>query len=344
MCQKIGFPLYGWTVNACHNPVYFTLSDANFSPRTLAMIKSLKSFDSEVRFFFFHFGDLTVNQLNIFREHHVEIYSIRNFLGLPFFDSLSTSRDYIELLWTLPSVISRKLLTILIDSQYTDLVYLDADLFFFSSPTELWDEIPSHNISIVRHNFPVRLKTQFPHSGEFNVSWVSFPTSTIGIECATDWANNCIRMCPATPTILNGKVVYGDQLYLEDWPSRFSGHLHVIEHPGAGVAPWNYEKYQLTKIAPFLVDSLPLIFYHFSSHQFGFFLARKMGTTYSAVSPIPAEIYNYYENFLLEASLELGFDKWKSRFEPAYTRFYKNLMRRFKRSMQLKVINKLSDA
>ncbi len=328
-------------MTSSRSPVYFTLSDGGFSPRTLAMIRSLKSFDKEAQVLFFHFDDLSANQLNVFAESGAEVYSICKYLGATLYNSLAGSREYLELLWTLPSVLANELLMNLVDSHYTDVVYLDADLFFFSSPTHIWEEIPQNSVSIVRHNFSVRLETQFPHSGEFNVSWVSFPTNKIGLECASEWAKECIRLCPATPTILDGKLIYGDQLYLEDWPSRYSGYLHVIQNPGAGVAPWNYENYEITKMAPFLVNSSPLIFYHFSSHQFGFLLARKMGTTYSAVSPIPIEIYNTYEASLSEACKALAFYNWKSRFEPSYIRFYKHLMRRFKRSIRPKIINEL---
>jgi hypothetical protein len=296
------------------------------------MIKSLRSFDQNARFFFFHFEDLSIKQLETFGESGVELYSIRSFLGQSLFASLADSREYIELLWTLPSVIAKNLVSDFLNSKITDVVYLDADLFFFSSPAQIWEEIPLNEISIVRHNFSARLEFEFPKSGEFNVSWVSFPTTNIGFECASEWAKNCILLCPKSPTLLNGRLVYGDQLYLEDWPTRFKGSLHVIRNLGVGVAPWNYENYEITETKPILVNSVPLIFFHFSSHQFGFLLARKMGTVYSAISPIPEEIFRVYECCLSEACQDLGFKNWKSRFEPLHIRLFKNLMRRFKRS------------
>jgi hypothetical protein len=294
------------------------------------MIRSLRSFDQDARFLFFHFEDLSIKQLETFGEIGVELYSIQSFLGQSLFTSLVDSREYIELLWTLPSVIAKNLVSEFLNSKITDVVYLDADLFFFGSPARIWEEVPLNEISIVRHNFSARLESEFPKSGEFNVSWVSFPTTNIGFECVSEWATNCILLCPKTPTFLNGRLVYGDQLYLEDWPTRFKGSLHVIRNLGVGVAPWNYENYEITETKPILVNSTPLIFFHFSSHQFGFFLARKMGTVYSAISPIPEEIYRVYEYSLLKACQDLGFKNWKSRFESVHIRLFKNLMRRFK--------------
>ena len=53
---------------------------------------------------------------------------------------------------------------------------------------------------------------------------------------------------------------FGDQKYLDDWTTRFSG-IHVLRHLGGGVAPWNVRKYQITR-GPRVNDS-PVVFYHF---------------------------------------------------------------------------------
>ena len=59
----------------------------------------------------------------------------------------------------------------------------------------------------------------------------------------------------------------GDQKYLDAWPDQYTG-CHILMHPGAGIAPWNYAQYRFGKDANsnITVDDSPLIFYHF--HQF----------------------------------------------------------------------------
>jgi hypothetical protein len=65
----------------------------------------------------------------------------------------------------------------------------------------------------------------------------------------------------------NGRL--GDQKYLDDWMTRFSG-IHNLQHLGGGVAPWNFQQYNFfikgNKVFGHLKDenkSWPLVFYHF---------------------------------------------------------------------------------
>ena len=38
----------------------------------------------------------------------------------------------------------------------------------------------------------------------------------------------------------------GDQKYLDEWPDLYSS-CHIIENMGAGIAPWNYCQYEISK-------------------------------------------------------------------------------------------------
>jgi hypothetical protein len=73
------------------------------------------------------------------------------------------------------------------------------------------------------------------------------------------WHDRCIEWC--YDRVEDGR--FGDQGYLNDWPTRFAG-VHVLEHKGAGLAPWNWMQYQIV-IGPngITVDGVPLLFYHY---------------------------------------------------------------------------------
>lgn len=92
----------------------------------------------------------------------------------------------------------------------------------------------------------------------------------------------------------------GDQKYLDEWPDRYPA-CHILMHPGAGIAPWNYAQYQfgVDAVGNITVDGSPLIFYHF--HQFqlldnGQF--DRLSTFYTSECQEPVAIYEVYESEL----------------------------------------------
>ena len=305
-------------------PLYFTLSDRNFLPRTLAMCESLRVFDQNSDFLFIALEELTKHEALQFDKIGVEVRALSSVLDSETLKMLRSTRSFMEFVWNLPSLILRRILEA--GGSFSDVVYLDADIFFFSSPKPIWDEVGLGRASIVRHNFSERLARIFLDSGEFNVSWVSIPNTPNGIKLSQDWTSNCLDLCPDKPTLHNGRIVYGDQKYLDYWQSDFGDLIHVIQNLGVGVAPWNFENYNFAS-HPVSIDGQNVIFYHFSSHQFGFPLARKMGTEYSKVRTAPAEIYNPYEKILKEKARQLGLAGWKSRYEPLPKRTRKYFQR-----------------
>jgi hypothetical protein len=292
------------------------------------MCKSLRVYDSLSPVYYFATEPLLQVEFDAFESVGVKVLSIEELLGAELVAYLRDSRSFLEFMWTLPSQLLTRLWEI--GESCTDFTYLDADIFFFADPSIIWQEIPSNSVSVVRHNFSNRLQGVFLESGEFNVSWVSVPNSSIGKAVASKWASDCLEMCPDKPVIHNGKLIYGDQRYLDYWPELYGSSLHIIEHLGAGVAPWNYEDYEFSAYAPLLVNDVPIIFFHFSSHQFGFFLARKMGSEYSRVKEIPKLVYDIYEQALLENAEILQMRKWRSRYRPLKKRITENISRKIK--------------
>ncbi len=140
-----------------------------------------------------------------------------------------------------------------------DLVtYIDADLFFFSDPTPLFEELAGSSVAIIGHRFPPHLRHLETH-GIYNVGWLSFRRDENGLACLRWWRDRCIEWCYDR---LEGNR-YGDQKYLDDWPQRFRG-VRVLDHKGANLAPWNVTNYSLRfEAGQILVDEQPLLFFHF---------------------------------------------------------------------------------
>ena len=141
------------------------------------------------------------------------------------------------------------------------ITYLDADLFFYADPQPIFDELGDGSILISEHRFPPDLKSM-EINGLYNVGLLSFRNDARGRECLEWWRSRCLEWCYDRAE--DGK--YGDQKYLDDWPERFPGVV-VLQHPGAGLAPWNWRSYAVTagNDGSVRVDGQPLIFFHYAS-------------------------------------------------------------------------------
>lgn len=170
-------------------------------------------------------------------------------------------RSHVEYCWTCTPFI---ILHVLKKYSVECCTYLDADLYFFSSPQPLLDELRDHAVVITEHRYaPDRDQTS--SSGRFNVQFMPFRNNDMGLAILDWWCEACLDACELNPE----KGRCGDQKYLDDWPERFEG-VHVLEHVGGWAAPWNMERYEF-----FLKDGklrgreigetndFEIIFYHF---------------------------------------------------------------------------------
>jgi len=140
------------------------------------------------------------------------------------------------------------------------LAYLDADLFFFGDPSPLYRELNQNSILLVEHRFSPAMYAVHARKGIYNVGLVLFRRTPVTLACLEWWSERCIEWCFAS--IEPGR--YGDQGYLDEWPSRF-GEVTISGHLGAGLAPWNVGNYRYRcERGRITVDGDALIFYHFN--------------------------------------------------------------------------------
>jgi hypothetical protein len=139
-----------------------------------------------------------------------------------------------------------------------EITYLDADLFFFSDPEPLFAEMGEASVLITPHRFPDYLR-HYEANGIFNVQFMTFRRDERGLAALRWWHDRCLEWCYLR--LEDGK--FADQKYLDDWPDRFEG-VHVLRHPGGGLAPWNIDRHTLRREdGRVLVDGEPLVFFHF---------------------------------------------------------------------------------
>jgi hypothetical protein len=203
-------------------------------------------------------------------------------ISLPEFEDeellkVKKDRTPVEYCWTCtPSVIKFCIENYSLDS----CTYLDADLYFWSDPRILIEEMGNKSVLITPHRYTPKYD-QTKRSGKYCVQFMTFKNDECGMHVLNWWRNACLDWCYAR--VEDGK--FGDQKYLDDWLERFNC-VHELRHLGGGVAPWNVQQYSFIYKEGKLIGTelasgvnFELIFYHFHYVRFyyvPFYLNKKV--------------------------------------------------------------------
>ncbi|MFA6463635.1 MAG: glycosyltransferase [Candidatus Paceibacterota bacterium] len=200
------------------------------------------------------------------------------------------------------------------------ITYLDADLYFFSNPQDIFNEIKNSSIAIIEHKLKGSKLELEKYVGKYNVGWVSFRKDKEGIKASEWWKDRVLEWCFAY--FKNGMI--GDQHYLNDWTERFE-NVCVIKNEGADIAPWNVNNLRITfKNEKVFVGNSPLIFYHF--HNFSLINKNSYIPVTAYNIPNTAKIYIYNKYFKeMKKTIEFvsGFDQnFNSGFRDKFIKAY----------------------
>jgi hypothetical protein len=229
------------------------------------MYYSLKRNCQSFHLYVFAFDEACCNSLIALNLDFVTVISLEEFEDDALLE-VKDSRGKGEYCWTCtPS-------TILYCIKAFDLdhcTYIDADLYFFSDPSILIEEMRDRSVLITSHRYTPRYD-QTKLSGIYCVQFVTFKNNNEGLKVLNWWRNACIEWCFARSE--NGK--FGDQKYLDNWPTEFEG-IHELKHLGGGVAPWNVQQYDFRIETSCILgveketgQVFNLVFYHFHGLRF----------------------------------------------------------------------------
>jgi len=239
---------------------FCTLFDINYLPRGLVLYRSLERTGTDFRLHVFCMDEESEQVLRRLSLPRLVVVPLRELERHdPALLSVKPTRTQVEYCWTATPAVCLYVLDAYPDA--AEVTYLDADLMFFSSPEALFDEMGDAATMIVPHRYAPEHRWKEPESGTFNVEWLTFRRDSDGLAALQWWHDRCIEWCYFR--VEDGKM--GDQKYLDEFPSRF-GRVHVLEHPGGGLAPWNVTNHKLDGTPEHvLVDGRPLVFFHYHS-------------------------------------------------------------------------------
>jgi hypothetical protein len=213
---------------------FCTLFDKNYLSRGIALYNSLDKNCSDFHLYIFAFDEKAYNILNTLKLEKATIISLKEFEDEELL-RVKPGRNVAEYCWTSTS---STILYVLENYNVESCTYLDADLFFYSSPEILINEMGNKSILITEHRYSPQYNKEVK-SGKYCVQFVTFKNDENGLKALRWWRDRCIEWCYARYE--DGK--FGDQLYLDDWTERFEG-VHVLQHPGGGIAAWNVQQYE----------------------------------------------------------------------------------------------------
>jgi hypothetical protein len=240
---------------------FCTYFDRNYLTRGLALHDSLVRHSDPFELWVLCFDDETFRALRALNRPSIRPISLLEFEdGDEALLAAKQNRSRIEYYFTCTPTLAAFILSR--EPAAEAVIYLDADLMFFGNPRQILNTLTHASVGIVPHQFPRRLAGQEIH-GRFNVGWVYFRNDAIGAAVLADWRRRCLEWC--YDRVEPGR--FGDQKYLDAWPEGFE-RVAIIRHPGAVMAPWNFEDHVLTGTGSTLqVDGSPFILYHYQGFK-----------------------------------------------------------------------------
>lgn len=256
---------------------FCTLFDSFYLDKGLALYRSLEKVTDDFTLYIFCFDKKSFEILNDLKLNHAVILENSVFENSILLEK-KKERSKAEYCWTCTPVVIEYVLD---NYSVENCTYLDSDLYFFSDPQILFDEIKENdaNVVIVEHRFKDNNygRSLEERNGKYCVEFNYFDQTVNSRSVLSWWRDKCLEWCFDQPE----KDRMGDQKYLNNWKKDFKG-VHELQNLGGGVAPWNLEQYSLVKSKDrarcILLSTkngqvFPLVFYHFQNIRY---LPRKL--------------------------------------------------------------------
>lgn len=278
---------------------FVTLFDSKFLPMGMALHSSLMTHAQPFHLWILCMDELVEEQLNQLSLPNVTLIPLREAETEELL-SVKPGRTAGEYCWTMTSFTPQFVFER--DPDVVRVTYLDADLFFFDEPKILLDEFSrsGKHVLITDHAFAPEYE-KMRNRGRFCVQFMTFCKTPEGRKVMKWWQDRCIEWCYAR--LENGR--FGDQMYLDCWPTRFASEVHILSQTDRTLAPWN-----VAYVLDVLRSPLKPVFFHFhgfrivSNNHMLFYRGYWIG-------PAGQQLYSEYAD-AIELALSLIYQRWNS--------------------------------
>lgn len=267
-------------ITQLHNQ-YVTLFDSYFLPQGIALNISLQRFAGQYTLWIICVDDLAftiLKKLNLANVRLLKLVDLEtNELRLA-----KKNRNSREYFWTLTPFLAKFIFDL--NPSFDKIIYVDADMWLFSDPSSIITEFieSGKDVLITKHAYASEYDQSLV-SGLFCVQYLIFKNNSRAELVRKEWELECLEWCYQEPEADR----FGDQKYLDKWPTIHRDFVHVLGNLPAMQGPWNTIQFPYQKA----------IFHHFHGFRIGKDFTYRLSTDYV----IPTQtIQNIYEPYFLD--------------------------------------------
>lgn len=165
----------------------------------------------------------------------------------------------------------------LIQRGYEKVIYVDNDIFFYSSPQQIIDSLSENNILLTPHFYlasPAHDQNWLEANyrvGLYNAGFIGVNKNAL--DAMEWWASCCFYNVKKSAW----RGLFDDQKYLDLIPILYP-KVSIIKHPGYNLAGWNMHRYEysLNECNLLIINKEhPVVFVHFAKMTFQHCIASK---------------------------------------------------------------------
>ncbi len=247
-------------VSEQHDAVYnfCTLTTLEYLPKSLALLASIERHTQNFHLWICAMDTMTYEVLKKMQLRNVTVLALSE-IENESLRSVKGERKEYEYCWTLKAPLILHIFENFKDVEA--LLYVDSDVFMFSSPEGCFEALNKYPVFLTCHNFTQGFRYLNKAKGRINAGIVGFRRCNAALKCLKWWKRKCIEWC--YDVISEGR--FADQKYLEEF-IKSPAVAYVAESVGMNAAIWNVRDSEvLVRNGNVYIDEALLVYYHFSS-------------------------------------------------------------------------------